>query len=245
MQTKQRLPRAGRRRDCGLRREKRAASTKTAGGPAESGALRETLRTSGQIERPGRPGGRKTPAGKSAAVFRRSEEARTRRAGTPSEAGDLRRPKDRGLPAKAPAHPFCGHAARGGRQAGYPAGSGVLRPARGLRASFASFRRAGKADEAALTPSLSVRAAGKRSRRPSMAPKQEKSNKKGFPLPDKAEKGKPCLCSCVSVNPCTSRRRCSCRKDEWSEPARGNSSRRARPRSRTGYGRCPCVHGCP
>ena len=136
---KQRLPRAGRRRNCGLRRKKRAASTKRQAAPAESGALRETLRTSGQIERPGRPGGRKTPAGKSAAVFRRSEEARTRRAGTPSEAGDLRRPKDRGLPAKAPAHPFCGHAARGGRQAGYRRVQASCALPADLRASFGFF----------------------------------------------------------------------------------------------------------
>ena len=131
------------------------------------------------------------------------------------------------------------------RQAGHPACSGRPAFCRRLRAEADGPDAPGRRTNPAPARSLSVCAVKKRARRPSMAPKREKSNKKGFPLPDKAAKGKPCLCSWGSVNPCTSRRRCSCRKDEWSEPAHESSSRRARPRSRTGCGRCPCVHGCP
>lgn len=197
-------------------------------------------------ERRGRPSARKAPACGRASVFRRSEEAR--RAETPARSRRLRRPKARRLTTASACASFCGQSVRPEaelRQAGHPAYSGRPAPWHGLRAEADGPDAPGRRTSPASARSLSVCAVKKRARRPNMAPKREKSNKKGFPLPDKAAKGKPCLCSWGSVNPCTSRRRCSCRKDEWSEPAHGSSSRRARPRSRTGCGRCPCVHGCP
>ena len=197
-------------------------------------------------ERRGRPSARKAPACGRASVFRQSEEAR--HAGTSPEDEGLRRPKARRLTTASACASFLRTVCPAGgelRQDGHPASSG--RPAlwRRLRAEADGPGTPGRRTSPAPARSLSVCAVKKRARRPSMAPKKEKSNKKGFPLPDKAAKGKPCLCSWGSVNPCTSRRRCSCRKDEWSEPVHGSSSRRARPRSRTGCGRCPCVHGCP
>ncbi len=201
-------------------------------------------------ERRVRSSARKAPACGRASVFRRSEDAR--RAGTPPEDGEPAPPES------APPHdgeclrvllravcPAGGGTATERRQAGHPACSGRPAFCRRLRAEADGPDAPGRRTSPASARSLSVCAVKKRARRPSMAPKREKSNKKGFPLPDKAAKGKPCLCSWGSVNPCTSRRRCSCRKDEWSEPAHGSSSRRARPRSRTECGRCPCVHGCP
>lgn len=178
--------------------------------------------------------------------------AEAKRQGMPErlpEDGGLRRPKARRLTEKNACASFLRtcrpRRATARRQAGHPACSGRPDLCRRLRAEADGPDAPGRRTSPAPARSLSVCAVKKRARRPSMAPKKEKSNKKGFPLPDKAAKGKPCLCSWGSVNPCTSRRRCSCRKDEWSEPAHGSSSRRARPRSRTGCGRCPCVHGCP
>lgn len=43
----------------------------------------------------------------------------------------------------------------------------------------------------------------------------KRATKRAFLFAVEAVKGKPCFCSCERVNPCTSRRRCSCRKDEW------------------------------
>ena len=222
-------------------RKPRAASTKTAGTPAESGMLRPAPNV-GAGRAPGKP----PHAGEQPSF------AEAKRQGVPErlpEDEGLRRPKARRLAEKNACASFLRacrpRRATERRQAGHPAYSGRPAPWHGLRAEADGPDAPGRRTSPASARSLSVCAVKKRARRPSMAPKREKSNKKGFPLPDKAAKGKPCLCSWGSVNPCTSRRRCSCRKDEWSEPAHGSSSRRARPRSRTGCGRCPCVHGCP
>ena len=115
-----------------------------------------------------------------------------RRAGTPPEDGEPAPPESapcgkerlRVLSAGMPP------AAAERRQAGHPAYSG--RPAlwRGLRAEADGPGAPGRRTSPAPARSLSVCAVKKRSRRPSMAPKREKSNKKGFPLPDKAAKRK-------------------------------------------------------
>ena len=203
--------------------------------PRQKATCCATPRTSGQVERPESPRMRESirlsPKRRGKAC---RNVARRRRPAPPESAPPRGKERLRVLSADMP--PAAGDRAASGRASGmFRPPCSLARTARGSRRA----RRAGQADEPRFC------AVKKRARRPSMAPKREKSNKKGFPLPDKAAKGKPCLCSWGSVNPCTSRRRCSCRKDEWSEPAHGSSSRRARPRSRTGCGRCPCVHGCP
>ena len=214
-------------------RKPRAASTKTAGPPAESGMLRPAPNV-GAGRAPGKP----PHAGEHPSF------AEAKRQGVPErlpEAEDCAARKRAASRKRTPARPSA-DSLSGRRGTASGRASGMFRPPRFLAQTARGSRRARRAGQADEPRFCAVK---KRARRPSMAPKREKSNKKGFPLPDKAAKGKPCLCSWGSVNPCTSRRRCSCRKDEWSEPAHESSSRRARPRSRTGCGRCPCVHGCP